>query len=139
MPRNRLYPHLLPHDIQVWERFLQQHRADYTHFDYDVRVGQGRDPGPSISAKYRQLGIELSQRRIDAIGHTATHLDIIEITTRAGIHAIGQLVTYPTLYLESYHPTLPLRQCLVCSELAPDVDSTLAKLGIHLYIFPDKV
>lgn len=134
--KNRLYPHLLAQDIEVWERFLERYADRYDHFDYDVRVGQGRDPGDQLEPKYRQLGIELSQRRIDAIGHRQDGLDIIEITTEAGIHAVGQLIAYPILYEHTFQPNQPLRPVLVCSSLGPDVKPALDQNHILTFIFP---
>jgi hypothetical protein len=134
---NRRFPHLLPQDIVVWKRFLHLHEDDYDHFDYDVRVGQGQDPGPQLDPKYRQMGIELSKRRIDAVGHRPDALHIFEITTRAGIHAIGQLTTYPILYHQTFHPLKPLVPILICSSLGPDVKTALDIANLQYFIFPD--
>ena len=135
--KNRLYPHLLPHDIVVWERFLHQHGMAYDYFDYDVRVGRGRDPGQTYEPNIRQMGVDLSQRRIDAVGFKTDHIDIIEVTTHAGIHAIGQLQTYPLLYTITYKPLKPLRSLLVCSELGSDVLPAIQFHNILYYVYPD--
>ena len=40
---NQKYPHLLPVDVPVWERFLSLFGDMYKSIDYDIRVGHGRD------------------------------------------------------------------------------------------------
>jgi hypothetical protein len=130
----RKYPHLLPDDIKVWERFLHHFGNDYTHFDYDVRVGYGRDPGPGYDSTMRQMGVDLSQRRIDAVGHRVDRLDIIEITHSAGLTAVGQLLSYPILYGHMFQPRIPLIPLLVCAEIQSDIEKPLTDLHIPYYI-----
>ena len=135
--RNRLYPHLLDPDIDIWEEFLAAFGSDYSHFDYDVRVGVGRDPGQIVIPKYRKLGIDLSKRRIDAVGFRSSGIDIIEITRYADLKALGQLMTYPDLYRKTFVRAEKLRPVLVCREIAPDLDSAIAKNHIITYTFPE--
>lgn len=130
----REFPHLLPDDIKVWKRFLLNFGDNYTHFDYDVRVGYGRDPGSDFDIKIRSMAIDLSQRRIDAVGHTVNHLDIIEITHSAGLTAIGQLLSYPILYGHMFNPSIPLVPVLVCAEIQTDIEKPLTDLHIPYYI-----
>jgi len=131
---NYKYPHLLPPDVPVWERFLNKHGSIYSRIDYDVRVGSGRDPGDRYPENIRQMALLLSQRRIDAVGHAADHIDIIEITANAGLKAIGQLQTYPILYQNTYHPNRPLRPVLVAESIQSDIDDILQKLGVTVYL-----
>lgn len=137
--RNRLYPHLLPQDINVWEQFLAEHGHKYSQFDYDVRVGRGRDPGARHDPNIRRMAVNLSMRRIDAVGHRPGFFDIIEITTVAGIHAIGQMQVYPLLFAQTFKPLKPLRSLLVCRELGTDVTLAIEKLNILLYLYPDEI
>lgn len=119
--KNRLYPHLLPEDIILWERFLDRHGNEFTHFDYDVRVGEGRPTDDYYPQNIQQMALDLSMRRIDAVGHTPNELYIIEVTVSAGLKAIGQLITYPILYKQTFQPTKPLHPLLVTEALQPDV------------------
>jgi len=136
---NNRFTHLLPEDIEVWKRFLVSPANIYSHFDYDVRVGDGRDPGSKFDEKYRQLGILLSQRRIDAVGHHDSHLAIIEITRVAGLMALGQLTAYPVLYQLSYNTTLALKPILVCEELQADAEVPFHMARITVLLYPPPV
>jgi len=133
---NNRYTHLLPDDIPVWERFLKSQDNIYSHFDYDVRVGEGRDPGPKYNEKDRELAILLSQRRIDAVGYHVSHFAIIEITRSAGLKALGQLTAYPVLYMLKFKPNLSLKPILVCEELQPDVEDAYVTHRITILRYP---
>lgn len=121
----RPYAHLLPPDVQVWERYLTAFRHRYSHFEYDIRVGLGRDPGPNFDPTMRSMALDLSLRRIDAIGFTPERITIIEITHSAGMTALGQLRAYPTLYRLTYMPDLPLSTLLVAAQLQSDIQVIL--------------
>lgn len=135
MPRAK-YPHLLPLDCELWDRFLLANPERFPLIDYDVNVGQGRDPGPAYDPAIRKMGLDLSQRRIDAVGHTPDALYIIEITDTAGLKAIGQLIAYPTLYAETYAPRKPLLPLLVASRLQADIEPVLARNAIPWELYP---
>jgi hypothetical protein len=134
--KNRLYPHLLPEDIALWERFLAQYSTQFQYFEYDVRVGEGRPADTSYPDNIRQMALDLSMRRIDAVGYTPSELYIIEITTSAGLKAVGQLITYPILYAQTYHPARPLHPLLVTADLQPDVLPALQTHAIDHIVLP---
>jgi hypothetical protein len=133
---NRAFPHLLKPDIEVWQRFLDAHQSEYDYFDYDVRVGIGQDPGDRLPENLRQMGIELSKRRIDAIGYTANTITIIEITRDAGLTSIGQLTAYPVLYRQTFPTTRKILPLLVAETLKPDVQPALEAAQIPWLLFP---
>jgi hypothetical protein len=133
MPRTR-FPHLLSADVPVWERWLAANRDKYDAIEYDVRVGQGRDPGPVVSDKYREMAIDLSRRRIDAVLHSPNQITTVEITTQAGLTALGQCLAYPILYIRTYLPTLAVAPLLVCAEIEPDLRPVYLTLDIPINI-----
>lgn len=132
------FTHLLAPDRALWQRFLDLHPGRYLSIDYDVRVGSGRDPGPTFSDPMRSMALSLSQRRIDAIGLCSDHLEIIEITLNAGLTALGQLIAYPILYNEDFSPTLPVYPVLVCQAIQPDMDYIYALHNIIRFVIPDE-
>jgi len=132
----RKYPHLLSTDVPVWERFIALHGDEYIRFDYDVRVGEPRDPGISFEPNIRQMAMDISRRRIDAVGVQPNKLTIIEITRRAGLTAVGQLITYPILYAQTYGDTRPLTPLLVCEEADSNIRAALAAHNIGFVLLP---
>jgi hypothetical protein len=125
---------MLPDDVPIWQAFLNGDHPPYTLIDYDVPVGAGRHPGPDFTPNIVDMAIQLSRRRIDAVGHLPDVIHIIEVTHTAGLRAIGQLHTYPQLYRQTYHPTLPLVPVLVAGVLQSDVAEAVIASGCLLYL-----
>lgn len=127
---NRQFPHLLPDDIEVWKRFLTHFGHLYDNFDYDVRVGKGR-PQPEQELKgIRKMAVDLSQRRIDAIGNHQRGPTVIEITTGIGFKAIGQITVYPRLYRDKFGITGPIHSLIVGAFIQDDMLGPLKQTGI---------
>jgi hypothetical protein len=124
----------MPQDIDTWERFLEAYGSRFNSFDYDVRVGKGRPAPEGSTPEIQKMAIDLSQKRIDAVAFTPDAIMCIEITSHAGLKAIGQLITYPLLYAETFHPTLPVLPLLICTDLSPDVQPALKAYKIPFYI-----
>ena len=133
--QNLHFDHMLPQDQEVFRLFMNSPANIYDYFDYDVRVGDGRDPGKDYNENIRQLAIKLSQRRIDAVGHHQDHIAIIEVTRIAGLKALGQLHAYPVLYQLKYKPVLPLKPFLIAETLETDAEEAFhfAKIPILLF------
>jgi len=83
------------------------------------------------------MAIGLSQRRIDAIGHRNGRATIFEITTSAGLTAIGQLQVYPQLYktLNPLAKTEP--PILIAETIQDDILPYLQDSGITFMLFPE--
>lgn len=135
-PRNHHFPHLLPPDAAVWNRFLSVHADKYLSFEYDLRVGKGRDPGAAFTTNIRSMALQLSQRRIDAIGHKRDSVTIFEITRKAGLTALGQLQAYPVLYRELFPGDYPLHTILVAESLQDDILQVLRATNTAFLLFP---
>jgi hypothetical protein len=134
--KNRLYPHLLPDDIALWERFLEAFPNQFDSYIYDVRVGIGAIPPDHIEDKYKTLCTELTQRRIDAIGYKDEKPTIIEITTSVGFKAIGQILGYPILLKQTYQLDSEPPALLVAESIQSDIDTLLIHLNIPFIIIP---
>lgn len=134
----RRFPHLLRVDTPLWLRFLDQFGDTYERFEYDVRVGKGRPVEGFYPESIQKMALDLSLRRIDAVGHRPGEIHIIEITRRAGVHAVGQLTSYPILYRETFMPSRPVIPLLVAEELNPDVETVLKENAIPYILLPSE-
>ncbi len=123
--RNLKYPHLLPPDIPVWERYLAKYGHQFSEIDYDIQVGKGRDPGDDFQPNIRNMALNLSRRRIDAVVTLPGKILIIEITTLADMVAVGQMILYPILYQQTYNPIWPIEPLLICERLGSDIEPAL--------------
>lgn len=128
------YKHLLPREIEIWERFLAQYIGLFERFDYDVHLGPGADsPEDTPDWMVRQMQA-VSRDRVDVVGHTRDSIWIIEIKPRGGKSAIGQLIQYERLYLEELQPSQPVFKVLVCERLAPGIRESCQAQGISIYL-----
>ena len=134
--KNRFYPHLLQPDIELWERFLKLHESEYQYFDYDVRIGKGRPAEDLHNDNIKKMALDLSMRRIDAIGYKSNEIQIIEITCFADLKSLGQLLLYPQLYKETFNPKLTVTTLLLAEKLGSDIEPVLIENNYNYLLLP---
>lgn len=137
MPLPSKIPHLISDDSKLLLQYLSANPDLYDYLEYDVPVGDGRDPGPDFDPSIRTMAIQLSRRRIDCIGHASDHIDIIEVTQSAGLTALGQLHAYPVLYRQTYAPAKEIRPVLLCRSLQSDMEKSIETAAARLIILPE--
>lgn len=123
------YPHMLPKDIDIWDRFLKQYGAMWERYEYDIHVGGSVDVQPHWSNETIRMAKTLAAKRIDAIGYRSDQICIFEVKPEAGVTAVGQLVLYKMLYEKDYKPILPVVCRLVCENCLPDEREAIIALG----------
>ena len=128
------YPHFFPHDIAIWERFLDSDFNDFSGFDYDIKVGEGTESPDSFGDNYRRLQEILSKYRIDVVGYKSNAIYIIEVKPEAGTVAIGQIETYTRLYERDLKPTNRVIGMIVTDRELPDMRYLTSQKGIEYYI-----
>jgi len=96
VPKEKLrkYPHMLPNDIEIWERFLRNFPALFDRIDYDLHVGDARGFSEGDPDWKRRLAEALTKFRIDAVGWQGERPTIIEVKPYASLSALGQLLGY---------------------------------------------
>ena len=134
MPRH--FPHLLPEDRELWQDFLLNNPNFAKRYDYDIKVGEGRDPGPNYPDYIREMALNISKRRIDAIAFDDNSITIIEISVFAGLTQLGQLMAYPCLYKSTTKTKLPIKKLLVTRAIQTDIEPVLIQEQIPYNIVP---
>lgn len=127
------YKHLLPIDADIWHKHRLALGDQYHLLEYDIQVGDGRDPGPGFQQNIRAMAISLSCRRIDVVAYRGNSIDIIEVTHSAGFTALGQLIAYPILYALKFPNSGPIRPVLVAGEIQCDIKPVLDRLQFQYY------
>lgn len=127
------YPHLLPREVEIWERFLSRYGREFTGFTYDVRVGEGVEVRPYWGDEIARMAKLLTMKRIDVVGYKPGEVWIIEVKPHGGLSALGQLIAYETLYRIKFNPTQTIRKALVCETVDPDLPGLLLQYDITLY------
>lgn len=128
------FPGLLPRECLVLKAWLALHEAEYDRFDYNVRLGEGNDPGTQFPDDVRRMAILNTQKRVDAVAYKSDQPTLIEVKDRAGFSAIGQIVGYDALWRQQ-NPTTPApKLLLVCNRFPNDILPVLQKQGIELAV-----
>ena len=130
------YPGMAPREVIIFRAWLAANQSQYDRFEYNVRVGNGVDPGPTYPAVYRQQYIENTQKRIDAIGWQGNQPTIIEVKDRATASCMSQILTYKTLWPITFPNTPAPKLLLVTNRVAADMPMVLDASGITLAIVP---
>lgn len=126
------YPHMLPEDMPVWERFLDMNPTLFQRVYYDVRVG-GVIPEPGFGdEKLRKMFWQNTAKRIDVLGEMEDEIWIIEVAARPGLRAVGQLNTYLALWWEDPVIPKPVKPVLVCQSIDDDLKRSLDFYGVLL-------
>lgn len=127
------YPHMLPEDFPIWEKYISQHEHEFLRLYYNVRVGGQKIDDPNISPEMLRMWYKVNAKRIDVLAEKEDEIWIIEVTSRPGLRAVGQLATYLVLWLEDPKPAKPAKTVLVCEQLDPDIERTLPVYGMRAY------
>lgn len=130
----RKYPHMLPADVALWERFLSRHSDFFVAVEYDVHVGGAVERLPAWSDKFTLEASWLAAKRIDVVGHKPGEIWLIEVKPEPGTAAIGQLVSYEILYRLKFKPSASLLCCLITNYLVPDEKVILETLGFRWFV-----
>lgn len=130
------YPGMQVDEILVWKAWLQLNQGSYDRFDYNVHVGPGVDPGPSVAEPYRTNAIQLSQARLDAVGWQAGSPTIFEVERYAKARSVGQLLTYRSLWEQSTLSPATPAIALVAAGYDPNIIPAVEEHGIDLYTVP---
>lgn len=130
------FPAMQVDEILVWKGWLGSHQQDYDRFDYNTRIGNGTDPGPSINEPYRTMAIQLSQLRLDAVGWRGNQPTIFEVERRAKSRSVGQLLTYDAVWRAQRLSVSPPVLVLVCAEYDPNILPVVRETRIQLDVVP---
>lgn len=128
------YPHMMPNEEPIWDKFLAIYGHQWEAFDYDVRVGRGVDPGPDYEPEWRRLAQLLTQKRIDAVGYRKGEIWIFEVKPYGGLSALGQLLAYEVLYRETYNPKETIKLALVTGRINQDELTAYRAHGIEVFV-----
>lgn len=134
--KRRKFPHLLPKEVLIWNKFLDVHEKEYESFDYDVHVGLGAELPKDVSPMIRKIALGLTRKRIDAVGYKSNSITIFELKPEAGLSAIGQCLAYYYLYRREFRPKRKVLMRIVSTISNRDTRDTAAAYGIYWILIP---
>lgn len=92
--RSQPSPRLSPADAIVWNKFVPLLDPSVQFIRFDLRLGEGRTPLPSVTREEASMWTALTQYRIDAVICTDHMAYLIEIKPVVNHLLLGQLWTY---------------------------------------------
>lgn len=123
---------LRPLEAAVFRRWYAKFGDRFDRFDYNVRIGSGRDPGPEYSEAIRRDAVMSSQLRMDAVGWRGDRPTLIEVKHYALANAVPQLALYAAVWHKD-KPELPAATLLlVCGGCAAGVVNAALDAGMTL-------
>ncbi len=126
------FPHLLPGEVRVWRRFLEQFETMWETFEYDVHVGQGSLAQVDPANRFQQNYSWVTKKRIDVVGWNGKKATIFEVRARASLPLMGQLIGYKELWMRANPDADPPALMMVCSECPPDDRAVMENQGIDV-------
>jgi hypothetical protein len=123
---------MLKEDFPVWEAFLSANPALFDRVYYDVRIGGVMSEDKAVPEKDRLMFYQNTAKRIDALAENKDELWIIEVATRPGLRAVGQLQTYLALWMEDPKIIKTTKAVLVCQGVDKDIERTMTFYGMYL-------
>lgn len=126
------YPHLLKHEVVIWEAFMADHGDEYIEFEYDVHVGRMWVEHENLDPVWKRGAAAVYLKRIDVVGRQANSTTIFEVKPHAGLSALGQVLGYLALYDDSFHPDVDLEAVVVTGLVDPGTRMLLEGHGIKV-------
>lgn len=123
-------------DVPVWYSWLEQYGQFIDTLYYDCLLG-----GPVLSPEAMRDKLQWQwayniSKRADAIAEMDDEVWIIEVSTSPGLRAVGQLMSYLSLWLEDPKIMKPEKMVLVCNEVDTDLLACAGRYGIQVYVTP---
>jgi hypothetical protein len=147
-----------PRDILVWKNWLYANSTRFDRYEYNVRLGDGVDPGPSYPDWARRMWTLNSMKRADVVAVKSGRVTIIEVEDNPGLTSFGQLSGYITFWrnrisnggppmvhkilgVEDFFPSnLPLDPnpslLLVCARIGNDALAVARSSGVAVDVIP---
>lgn len=114
------YPHMMPEDVLVWERFIQAKPTAFEKVEYDVKVGRVPDFVKNEPDEAQRAQAPLYQRKIDVVGYSLAIRWIVELKPIATTATVGQVLGYAHLYARDFSPEGETRAMIICGQMDED-------------------
>jgi len=129
---------MLPWDVPVWHRYLDEHRDEYRAFIYNFAITEKKPP-EGLPENIVKSWMYSTAVRIDVVGERKDgSYDIIEVTRQANLRAVGQILVYTEL-VKKADPFGAKYNSLIVAEYAnTDILPVLEKNNVKLILCPPK-
>jgi len=126
---------MLAPDIPVWYRFLKEWGPHFVALYYDCLLGGPAMVTDENKDPMQRMWRALTSKRADAIAELEDEVWLIEVAAYPGMRALGQLLTYHTLWTNDPKIDKPVIMVLVADQIDPDVRLSYTPYGVQLHLF----
>ena len=128
------YPHMRIWEEEIMDSFHNAKLLEATWtYDVPLKIRTGEYP-TLMSDNEKQLWNRLTSKRIDAVAETPGVIYTIEIKDRLRPSAVGQALTYKTLYEEKFKPTKPVIAAIIAKYGDPDMQHVCDVFHIKTWV-----
>jgi hypothetical protein len=128
------FPGMRPSEVNLMRRWLAAHETEYDSFDYNIRIGAARDPGPQYPEWVRKAARMSSQLRMDALAWKGTQITLIELKNVAYPSGAQKLAVYGAVWW-SENPQAPKPILLLVSRGIDEATwATASAAGIRVEV-----
>ena len=128
------YPHMGEKDAAIWSRFLDANPEAFDYCWYDLPVGSGEPVPLETQQNLKEDWLILTKYKCDVIGFKDGKPTIIEVKPRAGLGAVGQVITYDLLYQEYVDGKARPNLIILTDALRSDMDWLCEEFGIEIIV-----
>jgi len=126
------YRRLSKEDAAIWHEYLTTFKPKYTIIKYDLPITTQELIDKIMEDNYDEAYKHLTNKRIDVLGYTPTHIDLFEIKPRANSHGLGQALSYSFIYKLQFKPTVPINPIMLCNYCTQIDKDCFAHFGVKL-------
>lgn len=126
------YPHMMPLDVAIWERFIDANPNFFDSVDYDVALGSKPLFDVTVNTETGGEATRLYQKKIDVVGYKDKNIYIVEIKPQASLAALGQAKSYEILYRNFIDPDIKTIPTILTDRVATDLPMIAFEMGIKL-------
>lgn len=126
------YPHMMPHDVHIWEKYVRANPGLFLSCDYDVPIGPTPDwLDDELDAEQGRQGF-LYRKKIDVVAYAADYVALIEVKPSAGSSALGQILGYQVLFKQDFPNAPRTVPMVVTNQCQNGYTEIFAKMGVQL-------
>lgn len=128
------YPHMMPEDVAVWERCIEQYPDRFDFCEYDYPVGKVPAFVANETVGEQATMERLYKKKIDVVAKTENGLWIIELKPACTMSTIGQVLGYVHLYVRDVSASPAPAAMVICGEAGEDVKEFALAQGVEIVV-----
>lgn len=130
-----VYPQMIESESRVLRQFVRFRGHQFDEFRFNVRLGEGEEPGPEFDAAVRKAWTSITRARPDTVAFKAPNLaTIIEVKDTLTNEGIWQVLGYRDLYVRAF-PDHQVALACVAQFAGPTARELARRSGVDLYLY----